>query len=158
MNIVGVNISECVLSDQPETVLVAHSLGSCLGASFYDYKKKIGAMIHCLLPFYEGTPKKLESPAMFVDTGVKKVIEELQCMGCNKHNIIVNAAGGSFIMDPKGIFNIGKRNYKAFQESMVKQGMAIKNTAIGGDRHRTLSLEIRTGRVTVKNGKEVVEL
>ena len=79
-------------------------------------------------------------------------------MGCNKHDIVVKAAGASFIMDPKGIFNIGKRNYKAFQQSMKKQRIAIKNVTVGGDRHRTLCLEIKTGQVIVKSRQQVTEL
>ena len=78
MSIIEVNISKCVLSTNSEIVLKAHSLGSCLGVSFYDYRRKIGVMIHSLLPFYQGTPKKLEEPAVFVDTGVENAIQQLE--------------------------------------------------------------------------------
>lgn len=158
MSIIEVNISKCVLSTDPEVVLVTHSLGSCLGVSFHDYRKKTGLMIHSLLPFYQKTQKKLKDPAMFVDTGVENAIQQLEKMGCHKHDIVVKAAGASLIMDPKGIFNIWKRNYEAFQQSMKKQGMAIKNVAVGWDGYRTLCLEIKTGQVIVKSHQQVTEL
>ena len=45
-----VNIADMRISNNPEDVLVTYSLGSCVAIVLYDPYKKIGGMIHVMLP------------------------------------------------------------------------------------------------------------
>lgn len=50
-------------------------------------------------------------------------------------------------MDPKGIFDIGKRNYLALRKILWKAGILLAGEAVGGGNWRTIRLEIGSGRL-----------
>ena len=49
MNIV-VGVSDMKVSKDPESVLVTHSLGSCIGVAVYDPIVRAGGLLHFMLP------------------------------------------------------------------------------------------------------------
>jgi chemotaxis protein CheD len=53
---------------------VTYSLGSCLGITIYDPVKKIGGLLHIMLPDSKIDAAKADQPPyMFVDTGVPRL-------------------------------------------------------------------------------------
>jgi chemotaxis receptor (MCP) glutamine deamidase CheD len=69
-----VGISDAKFSTDPNTTLVTYALGSCLGLTIYDGKRRFGGMLHCLLPLSMTVPEKERlNPYMFVDTGVARL-------------------------------------------------------------------------------------
>ena len=73
-----VGISDMAYSDSTNDVLITHSLGSCLGISFYDSKLKIGGLLHCMLPLSKTDKQRAQkNPEMFVDTGVMALLQKL---------------------------------------------------------------------------------
>ncbi|NCC49661.1 MAG: chemotaxis protein CheD [Spartobacteria bacterium] len=148
-----VDISDLKVSSNPEDTLVTYSLGSCLGATFYDPVQQIGGMIHCMLPLSKiDTAKAEKNPAMFVDTGIPKLLKTMFDLGCRKKDIIVRVAGTARVLDHKGLFKIGERNYTVFRRILWKNEMMIAAEDVGGNISRTLRLEIASGRLTVKSG------
>ena len=159
MNNVIVGISEMAVSDRADDVLITYSLGSCLGVTFYDPIQRVGGMIHCMLPLSQiDLTKAKETPCMFVDTGVVKLLQEMFNHGCKKSSMIVRVAGGSAVLDSKGLFKIGERNFTVFRKILWKNSMLIKAEDVGGNISRTIRLEISTGRFIVKSGGEEKEL
>jgi len=55
-------------------------------------------------------------------------------------------------------FQIGKRNFIILRKLLWKDGLLLKSYDVGGSNSRTMSLEIGTGRVTIKSRKEVKDL
>ncbi len=153
---VVVGLGDMAISDSPDEVLIAHSLGSCLGVTFYDPVLRVGGMAHCMLPLSRIDKDKVqEKSCMFVDIGVLKLIEEMFGRGCCKNDLTVRVAGAARVMDSANFFRIGERNHAVFRKIMWKNGMFIRAEDIGGDRARTLRLEIATGRVVVQSqGRE----
>jgi len=99
--------------------------------------------------------KAREKPAMFVDAGVPKLMDEMIKRGCRKKDLITCVAGAARVMDSTNLFRIGERNHAVFRKIMWKNGMFIHAEDIGGDQARTLQLEIATGRVVVwSRGRE----
>ncbi|MFH0878950.1 MAG: chemotaxis protein CheD [Lentisphaerota bacterium] len=159
MNNVIVGISEMAVSDKADDVLITYSLGSCLGIVFYDPMVRVGGMIHCMLPLSQiDANKAQESPCMFVDTGVVLLLKEMFARGCKKSSLIVKVAGGSAVLDSKGLFKIGERNYTVFRKILWKNSMLISGEDVGGNASRTIRLEIGTGRLVMKSGGEEKEL
>ena len=56
------------------------------------------------------------------------------------------------MLDPNGLFNIGKRNYLAMRKILWKNNVAIAVEHVGGEVNRTVRLEVGTGRVILKVG------
>ncbi len=151
-----IGISEMRVTDHNEDILVTYSLGSCLGVAIYDPVVKVGGMIHCMLPLSKLDPQKARSfPCMFVDTGIPLLFNEAYRLGAQKNRIIVKVAGCSQILDEKGLFNIGERNYAVLRKLLWKNNILINAEDIGGMESRTMFLEIDSGKVFIKtnNGK-----
>jgi chemotaxis protein CheD len=154
-----VGISEMRVSNQNDDVIVTYSLGSCLGVTIYDPVARIGGMIHCMLPMSKLDLQKARSfPCMFVDTGVPLLFNEAYVLGAKKERIIVKVAGCSQILDDKGLFNIGERNYMTLRKLLWKNGILINTEDIGGTESRTIYLELSTGRVIIKSRDKKVEI
>jgi chemotaxis protein CheD len=73
-------------------------------------------------------------------------------MGAKKEHMVVKTVGGAQILDPKGVFNIGKRNYLAMRKIFWKNNVEIAAEHVGGEINRTVRLEMSSGRVIVKMG------
>ena len=71
-------------------------------------------------------------------------------MGVSKKSLLVKAAGCSKILDEKGLFNIGERNYTVMRKILWKNNILISSESIGGTVSRTLTLYMADGRTTVK--------
>lgn len=144
------------VSSSNEDIIVTYSLGSCVGLTIYDPNIKVGGMIHCMLPLSRTDPARAEtSPIMFTDTGVAKLIETVLKMGGVKKNLVAKVAGASQIMDDKGMFKIGERNYTVLRKVLWKNNILIAAEDVGGQCARTMFLYMADGRTTIKsNGVE----
>jgi len=158
MNVV-VGISDMRVSREPEDVLVTFALGSCVGLTLYDPTTRTGGMIHSMLPLSKIDAAKAEkNPFMFVDTGVMLFIQTLFDMGVEKKNLIAKVAGGSKIMDDKGVFNIGERNHTVLRKVLWKNNILVSGEDVGGSQARTMYLNMETGRTTLKMSGQEKEL
>ncbi|HNQ23848.1 MAG TPA: chemotaxis protein CheD [Phycisphaerae bacterium] len=150
MNIV-VDIADLAVTADPAACLITHSLGSCIGVTIWDAEAHVGGMIHYMLPESALSPAKAKAqPAMFGDSGVPALFRAAYELGANKKRLVVKVAGGSSLLDDKGTFNIGKRNYVMLRKMFWKNNILIDGEDVGGQISRTLRLEVGTGRVTIK--------
>lgn len=158
--IVKVGISEYAISTDPNDMLVTYSLGSCVGVTFYDPVVKIGGMIHCMLPNVNTQKQTSEiNPVMYVDTGVIILLQKLFDLGASRKKLICKVAGcGTSIKNTEDLFKIGERNYMMLRKVLWKNGIIIRGELIGGPDPKTMYLEIDSGHVEVKNGKEKISL
>jgi len=156
---VVVDISDMKVSKRPEDVLVTYSLGSCIGLGIYDPVARVGGLIHYMLPLSNVDKGKAKTtPCMFADTGVPLLFEEAYKLGAQKKRLVVKAAGGSQLLDEKGLFNIGKRNHTMLRKIFWKNNVLIDAEDVGGSITRTVFLEIATGRYLIKSNGQVKEL
>lgn len=154
-----VDIADMLVSGNTQDVLVTHSLGSCIGMAIWDPEAHVGGMIHYMLPSSTIAPEKARAkPAMFADTGIPAMFRAAYELGAIKSRIIVKVAGGSSLLDSKGMFNIGKRNYIALRRILWENGILIESEDVGGAHSRTMRLSVADGRVTVKKHDGEVEL
>jgi len=154
-----VDISDYKISNHQDDVLITYALGSCLGITVYDPIARVGGMMHCMLPLSKiDRTKACKLPAMFVDTGVPALFMEAYKFGAQKERLIVNVAGGSIINDARGHFKIGERNMKILQKIFWKNNIKINGQDVGGSKSRTMYLEIKTGLVSIRSGKQITNL
>jgi chemotaxis protein CheD len=154
-----VSISDMKISDREDDAIITYSLGSCIGMAVYDPVRKIGGMLHYMLPASKIAPAKAEAnPAMFADTGVPMLLNYLLQSGAQKSRLLIKVAGGAQLMDDNKVFNIGERNFLMLRKLLWANNLLLKGQHVGGAVARTLRLEIATGRVTVKFAGTEVEL
>jgi len=146
-----VGVADMAVSNSPGEVLVTYSLGSCIAVIIFDPVVRVGGMLHYMLPESSLDPEKArQNPWMFADTGIAMLFKQSYQLGAKKQNIIVKAVGGAQILDPNGVFNIGKRNYLAMRKIFWRNNVMVAAEHVGGSVNRTVRLEIDTGRVLLK--------
>jgi chemotaxis protein CheD len=152
-----IDIADMKISRSSGDILVTYSLGSCVGVAVYDPVVRIGGMIHCMLPLSKVDQNKAsERPAMFVDTGMQLMLNQLFESGVRKSRLKIAVAGGAHILNDDNLFKIGERNFTVLRKILWKNGMLMNIQDVGGDISRTIRLHIKTGRFTVKSqGTEV---
>jgi len=155
-----VSIADMKVTKNAQDALITYSLGSCIGVVIYDPLAKVGGLLHFMLPDSQIDPQKAQkNPWMFADTGIPSLFKEAYKFGAEKERLQVKVAGGSQIMDGAGYFNIGKRNYMALRKILWTNGVLINAEDVGGNGNRTVTLEVASGKVLVKNsGSEVKQL
>ncbi len=146
-----VGVADMKTSNSIEDTIVTYSLGSCIGVVIYDPIAKAGGILHYMLPDSSIDYAKAKAkPFMFADTGIPRLFKQTYTLGAQKPRIKVFIAGGAEILDQRGFFNIGKRNYMALKKMLFRNNVLIDKQAVGGNVNRTVRLEIGTGHIYVK--------
>ena len=121
-----VGVADMVVSNDGSAEIVTYSLGSCLGVTVYDPVKKVGGMLHLMLPDSTIDAVKANTmPYMFVDTGVPRLFHAAYNLGADRSRLVVKVAGGAQLLDQQGIFNIGIRNLAALEKLIAQNGLRI---------------------------------
>jgi len=155
-----VGVADMKVSNNSEESVITYSLGSCIGLVVYDPAVKVGGMLHYMLPESSIDKEKAAArPFMFADTGIPMLFKTVYQLGAVKARIKIYVAGGAEILDQKGFFNIGKRNYMALKKMFFKNNVIIHKQDVGGNTNRTVRLEIGTGDIYVKtSGAQEVKI
>ncbi|HWC60330.1 MAG TPA: chemotaxis protein CheD [Verrucomicrobiae bacterium] len=147
-----VGVADMVTSNDSSAELVTYSLGSCLGVTAYDPERKVGGLLHLMLPDSTIDPVKAKTtPWMFVDTGIPQLFRTVCNLGADRQRLVVKVAGGAQLLDPQGVFNIGERNFRALKALLMKNGYRIHGEDVGGLASRTVRLDMTTGQFSIKS-------
>ncbi|HYE10058.1 MAG TPA: chemotaxis protein CheD [Patescibacteria group bacterium] len=133
-------------------VLTTLGLGSCVGVCLYDTFSKVSGMVHIMLPSSLQI-KNNSNVAKFADTGIVKLLEDMQKLGAHKHRIVSKIAGGSQMFnfnDSSDIMRIGSRNVTATKEVLQSLNIPIIAEDTGGSYGRTIELYSETGMLLIK--------
>jgi chemotaxis protein CheD len=150
--LVTIGIADLKVSDDPDTVLITHGVGSCIAVSVYDPTRKLGGMLHFMMPLSSMSPDKAErNPAMFGDTGIPLLFRSMYSLGSRKQDLVVKVAGGSLPANDDSMFKIGRRNYTVVRKIFWKNGVLITAEDVGGREPRTVLLHLDSGRMTIKS-------
>lgn len=162
MTNINVGMGEIQISNAQNAVIAAPGLGSCIGLIMYDPVAKIGGMAHVVLPDSTSNTKTQALPGKYADTAVPELLNQLIKKGASKNQLIIKIAGGAqmFNLEKGGnILNIGLRNVVAVKAALTKEGLNVKGADTGGNKGRTLKLDIATGKVIVKIiGQQEIEI
>jgi chemotaxis protein CheD len=142
-------------------LIITHALGSCLGVAIHDPVACVGGLLHVMLPLSTIDPVKADrNPFMFVDTGFPRLLIECFKGGAQKQRLEIRVAGGATSQngEENDFFQIGKRNLIILRKLLWKNGLLLKSYDVGGSNSRTMSLEIGTGKVTIKSGGQMKNL
>ena len=152
-NVRTVSIGEMVVSNNPDDVLVAYGLGSCVAICMYDRSTGVGGMLHALLPSAPDGPSGQGTPTKFVTQGVPQLLAGMTRMGANPSRLIVQVYGGAHMLAAPGFknaLNIGERNVQAAESALKAAGLQVRHQDTGGQAGRTVRLHVADGQVVVK--------
>lgn len=147
------------VDSKPSTTLITFALGSCVGLVVYDRVRKIGGLLHYMLPSSASSPHKaICKPGMFCDTGTPLLLERMMEAGARKEDLVVKVVGGGVINDPTGVFAIGRRNCLAIRGLLESWELRAMAWDVGGRHSRTVGLDVGSGRTFVRTRGREVEL
>ena len=154
-------VADMKVSAEIGDLIITHALGSCLGIVVHDPVACVGGMLHVMMPLSTIDPAKAQrNPSMFVDTGFPELLIECLNAGARKQRLEIRVAGGanSGMREEDDFFQIGKRNLVVLRKLLWKNELLLKSYDVGGTNSRTMSLEIGTGKVTVKSCGQIISL
>ena len=146
------DIADMALSADPDSQLVTYSLGSCIGVAIYDSEKKVGGILHYMLPDSTvDADQARKKPCMFADTGIPHLFRSAYKLGLDKAKARVVVVGGAQGIDASDTLKIGTRNYAALRKIFWKNNILIDAEDVGGTTSRSLFLDVGTGKIWIKN-------
>ena len=149
------------VSAKKDDLIITHALGSCLGVTVHDPVACVGGLLHVMLPLSTIDPVKADrNPFMFVDTGFPRLLIESFRAGAQKKRLEIRVTGGATSQngEENDFFQIGKRNLIILRKLLWRDGLLLKSYDVGGSNSRTMSLEISSGKVTIKSDGQVRDL
>lgn len=136
----------------PPGVIMTIGLGSCIGISLYDKKRKIAGLAHIMLP--DSTQfSEVKAPMKFADLAIPMLIEKMQKKGCVKEDLVAKIAGGASMFnfsDSKVNSDIGSRNAISVKEALKRNNIPILAEETGGNKGRTMIVNSEDGVVTIR--------
>jgi chemotaxis protein CheD len=151
--VIVVGIGDCRIGRAADKSLATFALGSCIAVIAWDWKLKLGGLLHVMLPDSTIDPARAASnPHVYVDTGVPSLFRELSARGSAKKQLRWCLAGGANMMADSSHFEIGKRNYLALKKVLWKLGVFIDREDVGGTESRSVKLDLQTGQIDLRKG------
>ncbi len=148
---VVVGVGDLAVSNNASVTMSTFALGSCVGIIVYDSAVKAGGLIHLMLPDSRLSPDKAKTqPAMFADTGIPLLFNNMQGLQAQRSRLKAFVAGGASIISGSDMFKIGERNIAAAKQFVNAYSINVVKADIGGVNNRTVHLNIGTGEVSLK--------
>lgn len=150
-NIITVGLGEIKLSREPDDILVAYGLGSCVGIGMYDPVVRVAGLLHAMLPSHpDGST---EQSAKYVDSGIVALVAEMLFAGAERKRIVVRMAGGANMLTSPEFsqtLNIGTRNVEAACAALEELNLKLAGLEVGGYIGRTVRFYAADGRMTIR--------
>jgi chemotaxis protein CheD len=156
-----VGVADLKISGNVEDLLITYALGSCLGITVYDIRQKRAGLLHCMMPDSSiDRSKAAGNPSLYVDSGMKVMLDNFFRNGSRKNDLIIRVAGGSSSKEneEEDFFKIGRRNFVSLRKYLWNEGLMLKAYDVGGYGSRTVTLEVGNGKMLIKSKGFLKEL
>ena len=148
--ILVVGVADYKVSTDPGAQLVTYALGSCLGITFHDPNRKIGGLLHAMLPDSKLHRGQSVREPMFIDTGVPLILNALARAGASRRDLRCKVFGGAQLLTADQFFRIGSKNIDAFYALSRSISLDVDVWEVSGRVNRTIRLLNNSGEVLVK--------
>ncbi len=149
-NQLAVGLGEIKMSRDPQDLLIAYGLGSCMGIGIYDPVTRVAGLLHAILPIHPGSG---DSASKYVDTGIPMLVDMLTRAGALRSRMVVRMAGGANMLVAPGFtntFDIGSRNIDATHKVLAQMNLKVLGYEVGGNTGRTVRFYVNDGRMTIR--------
>lgn len=157
--IITVGMADLNICKAPDTIITV-GLGSCIGLTLYDPIKKIGGMVHYMLPDSTAISNN-SNRAKFADTGIQDLLKKMLSAGANRNCLVAKIAGGAKMFGSaqiSGIGNIGERNAIAAKKMLQMLNIKLVAEDTGLNYGRTVELHCDTGDFHIRAVKKPVKI
>ncbi len=141
------------ISKNQQDIIKATRVASSIVVVVYDPQNGLGGMIHMAAPDSKMAASPGDSPLKYVDLGLPQFIEDLVAKGLAKGQASVKIVGGSQLFNFGGgsgnLLNIGTRNAITARTILTREGIQVEKTETGGNKPRTVVLDMERGFVQV---------
>jgi len=145
-----VGIADLKIGRETDTVTTL-GLGSCVGITMHDPIRKIGGLVHIMLP--ESSGHSDHNRNKFADTGIKDLADKLVQAGARRTSLVAKIAGGAHMFSGTGtqdFLKIGERNVLVSISTLRELKLPIVGNDTGGKHGRTIELNNETGKLKIK--------
>ena len=150
-NMIRVGMADLNICKTPN-VITTLGLGSCIGLTFYDPVRKMGGMVHYMLP--DSTLiRNNTNIAKFADTGIQELLKRVLEAGASRTRLVAKIAGGAKMFGLSGgssISNVGEKNAIAARKILKQLNIPLVAEDTGLDYGRTKELHCETGELYIK--------
>jgi len=145
-----VGIADLKIGRETDTITTL-GLGSCVGITLHDPIRKIGGLVHIMLPEYNGQAE--HNRLKFADSGIADLLEKLIRAGGSRRSLVAKLAGGAHMFSGSGAQNflkIGERNVTVSINTLHALKLPIVGNDTGGAHGRTIELYNDTGKLKIR--------
>lgn len=150
--LVNVGVAQLKVASSPTALRTI--LGSCVAICIYDRMKKVGGLVHILLP---NSQDANINPEKYADTGIQLLVNRLMKDGAKKDFLSAKIAGGASMFKFESnlaLGKIGERNIEETREMLKKLGVPIVAEDVGGNNGRVVDFFLEDGRMKIKAAGE----
>ena len=156
-NMVKVGMADLNICHAPDAITTL-GLGSCVGVALYDKTKKIGGLVHVMLPDSTRVTQN-QNRAKFADTGIVWLVEMMKKEGASPALLTAKIAGGAQMFAFKSnneMLRVGDRNVEAVKATLERLRIPILAQDTGLNYGRTVEFYPETGDYVIKAvGKQI---
>ncbi len=153
----AVKVGDLRLATDPRATLITYALGSCLGVTFYDSRVPIVGLGHFLLP--TAPPKcSLTESRKHVNTGLDELYRKLIDAGALKRRLKIHLFGCASILKGTPSLDIGRQNFNAAAQWLKTNNLSPIAAHVGGNKNRTVTIQADTGKITIRTGRDVIQI
>ena len=135
---IAVRMGDMAVSSNPDDVLLAIGLGSCIGLALVDQRRGIAGLAHVMLP--EAALAGGGPVGKFADLAVPELVERVTARGTSRPTLRAVLVGGAqmFSLGSSAAMDIGARNDAAVRDALRKERVSIAAADVGGSKGRTI--------------------
>ena len=120
-------------------------LGCCVGICLYEKKRKIGGLLHTMLP--KAPRGKNIDPVRYFNTGLIEILRAMKTeFGIDETDLTARLYGGAKLI-LKSNQNIGRENVDHARRFLKQKNIEIISQKVGGNRGYRIQFDISTGLV-----------
>ena len=146
-----IGIAEKVISISPDK-LVTLGLGSCVGLVLFDPVKKVGGLVHIMLPNAPAGTSEFNR-FKFADTAIDDMIKLVIRAGASRHQLQAKLAGGAHMFNNaynSDVMGIGKRNVDLCLKVLKENRIPIAAQDTGGTSGRSIEFCCETAMLQIR--------
>lgn len=135
-------------------IVIVTVLGSCVSACLRDPVAGMGGMNHFMLPDRgDNAESLLSEPARYGAHAMEMLINNLLSMGADRKRLVAKVFGAGRVLP--GMTDVGARNAQFALQYLERERIPISASDVGGSFARKVYFFVETGRVLVKELKQL---
>lgn len=164
-NSLSVGLGELLVGKEPELILAANALGSCVAICAHDPVAKVGGLAHVVLPstpaFVRVNGNVENAPGKYADRALPEMIARLEKLGASRERLIFKLAGGAAVLSGSNMLgnsstvlpsrlDVGRRNVQGVLNALYQAGFFPTAADLGGPVGRNVLFCPNNGKMRVK--------